>query len=461
MKIVLLCPYELGRQPFGLAEPAAWLRGAGHEVVLLDLSIERLSPAALEASGLVCIYLAMHTATRIALEALPRVKRLAPAAHLCAYGLYAPVNEGTLRARGVETVLGGECEPALLSLANRLHDGHNGLEPGPVVSLGKVDFLPPDRRGLPPLERYARLIAPDGATRTMGFIEASRGCKHLCRHCPVVPVYGGRFRVVPVDVVMADIRAQVAAGARHISFGDPDFLNGPTHALRIVRALHAEHPGVGYDATIKIEHIIQHARLLPELARTGCVLVTSAVESVDDHVLTMLAKNHTGADFDRASRLLQQAGIALAPTFVAFTPWTTLDGYLELLHRVVDLRLVEGVSPVQLTIRLLVPAGSRLFELPGFADELEPFDPDMLGYPWRHRDHRVDELQAELARVAETAEADEAPRDTVFRDIWARAHRAAGRLPPALPRALGTPIPRHSEAWYCCAEPTSQQLAAF
>jgi radical SAM superfamily enzyme YgiQ (UPF0313 family) len=90
---------------------------------------------------------------------------------------------------------------------------------------------------LPPLEKYAQLVLPGGARRTVGYTEASRGCKHLCRHCPVVPVYQGHFRIVQREVVMEDIRRQVAAGARHITFGDPDFFNGIGHAVELVRAL--------------------------------------------------------------------------------------------------------------------------------------------------------------------------------------------------------------------------------
>src|SRR5207253_1855094 len=111
---------------------------------------------------------------------------------------------------------------------------------------------------------------------------------HVCRHCPVVPIYNGQFRVVQPDVVLADIDAQVRAGAEHITFGDPDFFNGPTHAMRVVDALHAAHPHVTYDVTIKVEHLLRHGDLLPRLASTGCALVTSAVESIDDRVLALL-----------------------------------------------------------------------------------------------------------------------------------------------------------------------------
>ncbi len=461
MHVTLINPYELGRQPFGLAEPAAWLERAGFEVDCLDLSLDRLEPEVLGRARMVAIYLPMHTATRIALEALPRIRELAPGAHLCVYGLYAPVNEQLFRDLGVNTILGGEFEPGLKSTAERVRAGDGTRQIESVINLEKIRFLPPKRDGLPDLTRYARLNLPDGSERVVGFTEASRGCKHLCRHCPVVPVYQGRFRIVPVDVVMADIRAQVAAGARHISFGDPDFLNGPTHALRVVEALHEEFPDLTYDATIKIEHIVKHDALLPDLERTGCLFVISAVESVDDDVLERLDKNHTYADLVLALARLRQTRIALAPTFVAFTPWTSLEGYRELLARLVELRLVESVPSIQLAIRLLVPRGSYLLQLPEFEDFIGPFDPALLGYPWRHPDPAVDALQERILALVERSEDDGHSRAEVFTSIWQLTHEALASDAPALPGNLGYPIPHHSEPWYCCAEPTSQQLVSF
>lgn len=462
-KVVLINPYELGRQPFALAQPAAWLSGDGFSVVCLDLALEKLEPSILAQAGLVAIHLGMHTATRIAIRALPRIQALASSAHLCAYGLYAPMNAELLRDLGIKTILGGECEPALLQLAQQLRRGGGPLSPTePVICLNKVPFVTPDRTGLPALPRYAHLQLPDDSTKVVGFAEASRGCKHLCRHCPVVPVYQGRFRIVPLDVVMEDIRQQVDTGAGHISFGDPDFLNGPTHALRIVHALHAEFPDLTYDATIKIQHLIDHADLLPELEHTGCIFITSAVESVDDTVLTYFDKNHTRADFRRAVKLLRTSGIALAPTFVPFTPWTSLEGYIDLLQHLVDLELVQSVPPIQLSIRLLIPQGSHMLEIPGFRQQIQSFDPQLLGYPWKHRDPRVDRLHADIQSWVADAEARHLERREIFERIWQMAHAALGCTAPALPSGdLGPKIPRMSEPWYCCAEPTSRQLQNF
>ena len=275
-------------------------------------------------------------------------------------------------------------------------------------------------------------------------------------------MYQGKFRILPVEVVMQDIRQQVAAGAQHISFGDPDFLNGPTHAEKLVRALHAEFPQVTYDATIKIQHLLAHPELLPVLKETGCLFITSAVESVDDRILDYLAKNHTNADFSRAVQLVRAAGIALAPTFVPFTPWTTLEGYIALLARLIELDLVESVPPIQLAIRLLVPQGSELLKLPGFMNVLGAFDPKLLGYPWQHADARVDALQKDIQVWVAEAEAKGIARRDIFARIWQLAHAAAGLSASALPEVGAAVLgARLSEPWYCCAEPTDQQLQSF
>jgi len=312
LNVVLISTYELGRQPFGLASPAAWLRRAGAQVTCLDLSREDFSPEPIRSAGLIAFYIPMHTATRLAVELFEPVRRLNPRAHFCFYGLYAPVNETYLRKRGVQTILGGEFEEGLAHLMGRLSDSsgnESGSQTEPVISLARQKFIPPDRAGLVPLKEYARLRMPDGSRRVVGYTEATRGCKHLCRHCPIVPVYNGAFRVIERDVVLDDIRGQVAAGAEHITFGDPDFFNGPAHARAIVAEVHREFPRLTYDVTIKIEHLLQNARHLPALGETGCAFVTSAVESVDDAILGRLAKGHTCADFLAVVALFREIGL--------------------------------------------------------------------------------------------------------------------------------------------------------
>lgn len=448
MDVVLISTYEMGRQPFGLASPAAWLRRAGVQVTCFDLSRESLDEDAARRAGLVAFYVPMHTATRLAARVVPRVRALNPAAHLCFYGLYAPVNEAFLRELGAGTILGGEFEAGLVSLVERLQRGERGPQAEPRVSLERLRFATPDRSGLVPLGEYARLIAADGKRRTVGYTEASRGCKHLCRHCPIVPVYQGQFRVVQQEIVLADIRQQVAAGACHITFGDPDFFNGPTHSIAIVRRLHEEFPGVTYDVTVKIEHLLKHREHLATLHETGCLFVTSAVECIDDRVLALLEKDHTRADFLEALALCRGAGLTLAPTFVPFTPWTALEAYRDLLATIAELDLIPNVAPIQLGIRLLIPAGSRLLELSEVLRVIGPFDRAALSYPWKHPDPCMDALCTAIQALVKRAESHRASRAEIFREIWALTGDAAPP-PDDRDRLDRAAIPYINEPWYC------------
>jgi len=446
--VLLVSTYDMGRQPFGLASPAAWLSEAGATVTCVDLTRAKLTDEQILNVTAVGFFLPMHTATRLALPVIDRVRSINPSARVIAYGLYAPLNERVLRDRGVTDVLGGEFEEALVGAALKGCATEKRDERGVAVEIPRLQFRVPERGGLPPLTRYATLQVK-GERRTVGYTEATRGCKHRCRHCPIVPVYDGRFRVIPVDIVLADICEQVAAGARHITFGDPDFFNGIRHADAIVRRFLQGFPGVTYDVTIKVEHLLRHADMLTVLRDTGCLFVTSAAESVDDRVLAKLEKGHTRADFERVVELCREIGLALVPTFVSFTPWTTIDGYLDLLHTIDRLDLVEHVAPIQLAIRLLIPQGSRMLELPDIRSVTREFDPQSLTYPWSHQDVRVDALQAELTRMVGVKLS--LPRTEVFGKIWEQAHAAADvpvapRRPTLVARSA---IPYLNEPWYC------------
>ena len=460
MKVCLITTYELGHQPFGIASLARWLEDAGAEVACIDLAVDCLDEDAVRQAGLIAIYLPMHTATRLAAAALPKIRALNAGAHLAFYGLYATVNTAYLRELGGQTILAGEVEPSLVRLYQQLAQGA-GTHGGDGVVLAKQRFRVPKRSGLPDLSRYATLNMGDGRMKTVGYTEATRGCKHLCRHCPVVPVYQGRFFVVGRDVVLADVRQQVDAGAQHVTFGDPDFFNGPGHAMRLVEAFHAEFPNITYDATIKVEHLLAHRDKLRRLVETGCLFVTTAVEEVDDAVLTKLDKGHTRADFVEVVEAAHAAGLTLSPTFIPFHPWTTPAGFLDLLTLLAELDLIENVAPVQLSIRLLIPQGSRILELDEMADHLGGFDAEKLSYAWTPGDPRADRLQAKVREAVQQGEREGAGRRAMFQRVWELAHAACGRTAPALPpaRADSRPVPAMSEPWYCCAEPTENQFA--
>ncbi len=491
MNVLLLSTYELGHQPLAVARPAAHLAAAGHRVRCQDLAVERLDEALVREAALVGLSVPMHTATRLAVRLAERVRALNPACHICFYGLYASLHADVLLGRLADSVVGGEFEAPLVQLA----DGLSGREALPIngvltldhpggVFLGRQAFAVPRRDLLPPLDRYAR-VDTGSKQKLVGYVEASRGCAHQCLHCPITPVYGGRLRIVPAEVVLADIRQLVAMGAQHITFGDPDFFNGIRHSLRLVEAMHAEFPALTFDATIKIEHLLEHRQHLPALAAAGCLFVVSAVEAVQDHILANFQKGHTAADVEVALGLAAAAGIALRPTFVPFTPWTSLQDYRELLAFVERHGLIRHVDPIQFAIRLLVPRGSSLVGTPAMAPYLGPFDEATFSYRWAHPDPRLDRLQEAASAVVEQAAGRNEDAVVTFARLRALVEaavagealatpaRSNGPLAAAVAAPLGStaclsaelgdaavaaalaraavlpPVPRLTEAWFC------------
>lgn len=449
--ILLISCYELGHQPLGLAWPKAFLERAGFRPDTQDLALEPLDPERVGRARVVAIAVPMHTALRLGVRAAERVRALNPASRIVFHGLYAQLNADHLRDHhGAAAVLGSESEAELVRLVERWDGGHEADSPA-APRLERLDFPRPSRTGLAPLTRYVSL-AQDGRRVPAGYVEASRGCLHQCLHCPIPAAYHGRFVAVPPDVVLADIARLVAEGAGHITFGDPDFLNGPMHALRLVRALHQRHPHLTYDFTAKIEHILERRTLLPEFRATGCVFVVSAVESLSDVVLAALEKGHSAADVAVALAIVRDAGLTLRPTFIPFTPWATLDDYRALLDFVAAHGLIETVDAVQYTIRLLVPPGSLLLDRPEIRPFLGPLDAAAFSYRWTHPDPRMDALHHALsALVARAATAGENP-GTTFRQIrqlagagGAAPVRSGVHVPPP-----ERPIPaRLTEPWFC------------
>jgi len=454
--VLLISCYELGHQPLGIALPLGFLERAGYLPEALDISVERFDPERVARARFVGISVPMHTALRLGVRCAAEIRRLNPAAHICLYGLYASLNADYLLRHVADSVIGGELEETLVALVQDLDARGAGAVAGvarreqPATPiLRRLPFALPSRAGLAPLKKYAGLER-DGARELVGYVEASRGCLHMCLHCPIPPVYGGRFFVVPKEIVLEDVRRLVRSGATHITFGDPDFLNGPGHSLAIVRAMRREFPRLTFDFTAKVEHILERRGIFPELGTLGCAFVVSAVESLSDTVLANLEKGHTRADVFEALRITREAGIALRPTWVPFTPWTALADYLELFEFVRTERLIDQVDPVQYTIRLLVPPGSALLDRRAIKPHLGSLDQASFMYRWTHPDPRMDDLHQAVSRAVErAAESGEDPRGT-FEAVRVLAYAAAGtEPPPAIPLPEGSRAPRLTEPWFC------------
>lgn len=456
--ILVVSCYELGRQPSGVASALAALAAAGFSPRAVDVSVEKLDEPALRAARLVVISVPMHTALRLGVQVARRARDVNPAARVAFVGLYATLNAAHLLALHGDYCLGGESDAPLCALAAALDAGSREPVPGvatrehpegpwlPRAKQVRQGALVPLRSGLPALGRYAKLKQGDRET-LVASVEASRGCKHLCRHCPIVPVYAGRFFAVPRDAVLADIEQQIAEGARHVTFGDPDFFNGPRHALDIASELHRRWPDVTFDATIKIEHVMKHRALLPELAGRGCLFITSAVESLSDRVLRALDKGHTSADVPVALHAVRAAGIDLRPTLLPYTPWSGIPDLRALFDFADEHDLVDEIDPVQYTLRLLLPPGSPLVDGP--PPWLGPFDADNFTWTWAHDDERLDELQRASAQVAARASECGAPQRRTFEELRSLVDAEASRRPARPRRRAPHEVPRLTETWFC------------
>ncbi|MBX7161458.1 MAG: radical SAM protein, partial [Acidimicrobiia bacterium] len=428
----------------------------------VDLAVEELDPRRIDDVAAVAFAVPMHTATRVALAAVEAVRGLHPDMAVCLFGLYAEAGAEALRAAGGGAAFAGEYVDDLVRWAGDLaRSPAQAGEVATTTSLTPSASPLPLRTALPGLDRYAGLAVGD-EVRTAGYVEATRGCTQSCRHCPVPVVYRGRLRKVDPAAVLADVDQLVEMGARHITFGDPDFLCSPPHARRVVEALTRRHGDITFDVTTKVSHILANADLWPGFAAAGLLFVTTAVECLDDTILSLLDKGHTAADAHRAVALLESHGIDARPSFLPFTPWTTLDGVADILDFVLDHDMVDVVEAVQYSLRLLIPPGSLLLDLPELAAHLDGYDRDRFTWDWHAADARVDALSRDVAAAVETAKARGDDPSTTFGAVYGLVAAASGRDPGRARTAASAPRsgrPRLTEAWFCCAEPTADQLA--
>lgn len=472
-RVLLVSTYELGAQPLGLAVGASELGGAGHEVRVCDLSVEAWPGSEIAWADAVGFSVPMHTALRLALGALERLRNERPAIPVAFYGLYAPVAAATGVLVEGDCAAAGDAGRALV----RWLDGLGDSVHSPAPTLAEIDLGParaesgaptlPRRAGLAPLSAYARLVGRAGE-RLVATVEATRGCNHRCRHCPVPVVYQGRSRVVAKEVVLADIDSLIESGATHVHFADPDFLNRPAHAVAIARALHERHPEVSFDATIKVSHLLRHEGAVKELARSGLAFVVSAFESTSERVLVRLDKGHSASDCAAAVASLRSFGVEIRPSYLPFTPWTTREDVVEILDFVARHDLVWNVDPVQYSIRLLIPPGSLVLEGddPIVVAAISGYDTNELGFAWKSADPLLDELQRAVAERAESAATESEPLDATYSALRTLVFDALGKNDPGAPAPvapLGPPPSerlRLSEPWFCCAEPTEIQLTS-
>ena len=197
--ILLISCYELGHRPVGLTRPLRALEVAGFAPDVIDIAVESLDVEKVSRAQFIGISVPMHTALRLGVHLLHRIREINADVSICMYGLYATLNADYLLSHGVDYCVSNTASAELVEL---------------VKSLIKKERTEVNEAGfpatkLPPLEVYAQFEDNNGEVRTVGYTETTHGCKHLCTHCPIPPIYNGKFFVVQRDTVLAEIQEQV------------------------------------------------------------------------------------------------------------------------------------------------------------------------------------------------------------------------------------------------------------
>ena len=325
--------------PLGIAWPLAFLRRAGLDAETLDLAVEPFSPARAASADVVLISVPMHTALRLGVQAaarireanprrpclLPRPLRVAerggPAGRPRGFGhprARARTRWSASCARWPRGVTRPACPASPPAPRPPPPCGSGSPSPSPTAPRC---HLRPDTRDT--VTKAAS--TPPGTSRRAAAASTSAGTARSCRST------AGASSSFPAEVVLADVRGPGRGRAPATSpSATPTSSTAPATALaRRARAARGA-PRVTFDFTAKVEHLLRTASCSPSSPRLGCVFVVSAVESLSDEVLERLDKGHTARRRRGGPRPdSTRPGIALRPTLVPFTPWSTLDDYLE------------------------------------------------------------------------------------------------------------------------------------
>jgi len=408
-----------------------------NQIDIVDYSIEEKN-LTLENYDVLGIYASMHTASVLAEQYL-RDRKLPN--KLFVFGLYANVfSEMFSNFQSIHSFDSDELESLLEVQLNPNYSFKHSV---------------PDRTILPSITDYSHIV--DGSNNLIaGSVETTYGCKHECTHCPVPIEFKGMFKTFGTEKIITDVTNQVEEGAKHISFNDPDFFNGPKHALKILQLLNEKHPSITYDSTIKVEHILKYPDYFQELKNLNMLFVISAFETTNDHVLNILQKNHSFNDLNKAVELSLENNIDIRPTWMPFSPWTEQNDLISIIKLIENYKLRETVDPIQLTIKLLVPKNSLILKRPEMKEYLLDYDPASFSYAWQYKFPNIDNIQNEIFNyVLQHESENEYTQYLGLVDIL-ESHTNETLLNSE--KYSQRIVPKLSETWFCCAEPNKIQL---
>ncbi|MFW8635312.1 arsinothricin biosynthesis radical SAM protein ArsL [Cribrihabitans pelagius] len=399
---ILVSIFEGGYQPLNALTGLAALRNAGHDTDFLDAYVEGYDIERLKAYDTIIFPVPLYDSLNSAIQLSRELDAAGCTAEKVMFGQYATINASYLSGRYADHVVSGEWEVPLVSLMNRKAGGQepvvnvfsHAASPEQTLQMLKLrgTMAKPLRQAAPHLSKYPQphLTNLMGEEKIVGGLELTRGCHHKCTYCSVYSAYDGKVLLGDVDQIIEDIDVLVEQGMEHMTFIDAEFFNATRRSFDALARIHKRHPGLTFDFTTRVDHILENRDRLGELREHGVRVITSALEFPKEEVLQQVRKEVTVEDLKESVRLVQDSGIVLNPTFIMFNPWVGLEDFPRFHDFLVETGMEDAVDPVQYETRLHLYKGSPLLKNDSIrALRLEEQE---FHYDWFHPDPRVDEL---------------------------------------------------------------------
>jgi len=303
--------------PLGLAYLGAVLRGAGHQVRILDGDVLGLAPGPLldlvegdtQVVGFTSTTLAWpHTqaAARLARTRFPRATLVVGGPHVTAFP------ELTLRYSTFDLGVLGEGEETVLELARRLQAGASLADlpgcvtreeetirtnlPGPFPE--DLDRVPFPALDLLDLARYHSVVVREPFATMI----ASRGCPFRCAFCSQCYT-GDRFRWPSAEYVLDEMtRNQREFGAREIVLFDETFGVNRKVALEVCEGIRRRGLSFRWNARTRLD--VLDEELMAAMRSSGCYLLHLGIESGSQRILDKMNK---GTNLDQIRRVVAGA----------------------------------------------------------------------------------------------------------------------------------------------------------
>ncbi len=380
-RVLLVDPYVAREDPMerkfvelypslGLLTLGAFLRNAGVDVAIADLTFERdTRPVAQRLAAFRPDVVGVHTKTLTSDRAL-EVARLATAAGATAVagGPDAATRPELYLGEGFDVVVPGEGEPTLVELAQRAHAGSPlAGTPGTIVRragksvrgparplLRDLDELPLPAWELVDMERYlASWQRATGERRAA--VLTSRGCPFDCSWCSK-PTFGRSFRQQSPERVLAELRAlKERYRIDYVRFCDDVFGIHRPWLERLLSGMIDGGLGLRFECLARVD--LLKPELLGRMRDAGLSRVYVGVESGSQKMLDLMNRGTKLAQVERTAAALREAGVRQF--------WFLMLGYPGETEEDIEatLQLFRRFSPEEYSVSIAVPIpGTRFHE---------------------------------------------------------------------------------------------------